>query len=184
MTYYERNLPHWQPPGKDLFVTWRLSGSLPAKVAEAVRAMGTMPEGKRFAEFDRHLDSGGYGPTWLRDEKIASLVVEAIHRVEGLRLCRIHAYVVMPNHVHVLLEPGLELSRVTKLIKGGTARAANTMLGRTGNYFWQDESFDHWIRSSAEFERVWAYIERNPVKAGLVHRPEEWKWSSTNISCK
>jgi len=183
MTYYERNLPHWQPPGKDLFVTWRLSGSLPATVAEAVRSMGELPDGKRFAEFDRHLDAGNYGPTWMSKEKVAALVVEALRNTDSLRLCKIHAYVVMPNHVHVLLEPVVELARITKLIKGGTARAANKMLGRTGKFFWQDESFDHWIRTSAEFERVRAYIERNPVKAGLAQRPEDWKWSSAYRSC-
>lgn len=140
--------------------------------------MGELPEGKRFAEFERHLDSGSYGPTWLSNERVAALVVESLQNADSLRLCKIHAYVVMPNHVHVLLEPGVELARVTKLIKGGTARAANKILRRTGKFFWQDESFDHWIRTSAEFERVWAYIERNPVKAGLGRRPEDWKWSS------
>src|SRR5260370_736441 len=120
MTYYERNLPHWQPPGKDLFVTWRLSGSLPVTVAEAVRSMGELPDGKRFAEFDRHLDAGNYGPTWMSKEKVAALVVEALRNADSLRLCKIHAYVVMPNHVHVLLEPVVELARITKLIKGGT----------------------------------------------------------------
>jgi putative transposase len=178
MTYYERNLPHWQPSGKCLFVTWRLSGSLPATVVEAVRAMGELPEGKRFAEFDRHLDSGGYGPKWLRNEGVASLVAEAIQKADAVRMCKIFAFVVMPNHVHALLEPGIELARITKLIKGGTARAANKILRRTGRFFWQDESFDHWIRTSAEFERVRTYIERNPVKAGLAHHPEDWKWSS------
>ena len=178
-TYYERNLPHWQPLGKDLFVTWRLNGSLPATVVEAVRAMSELPEGKRFAEFERHLDSGNYGPTWLSHEEVAVLVVEALQKADSLRLCKIHAYVVMPNHVHVLLEPSVELARLTKLIKAGTARAANKILQRTGRFFWQDESFDHWIRNSAELERVRTYIERNPVKAGLVRRAEEWKWSST-----
>jgi REP element-mobilizing transposase RayT len=178
MTYYERNLPHWQPAGKDLFITWRLSGSLPVKVVEAVRAMGELPEGKRFVEFDRALDSGTYGPTWLSDERIASLVVDALKKVDADRICKIHAYVVMPNHVHVLLEPGLELSGITKLIKGRTARAANKILRRTGKFFWQDESFDHWVRTSAEFERVRAYIKMNPVKAGLVLRSEDWRWCS------
>ena len=178
MTYYERNLPHWQPPGKDLFVTWRLSGSLPVTVVEAVRTMGELPEGKRFAEFDKHLDSGRYGPTWLRSKRVASLVVDAIRNAEVQKFCKIHAYVVMPNHVHVLIEPGLELARITKSVKGSTARAANTILRRTGKFFWQDESFDHWIRNSAEFERVRSYIERNPVKAGLVSCPEDWEWSS------
>src|SRR6266481_5528513 len=144
----------------------------------AVKAKGELAEGRRFAEFDRELDSGRHGPTWLSDERVATLVVESIEEAEANGLCKIHAYVVMPNHVHVLLESGSELARITKLIKGGTARAANKVLGRTGKIFWQDESFDHWIRTSAEFEKVRAYLERNPVKAGLAVRAEDWKWSS------
>ncbi len=184
MTYYERNLPHWQPLGKDLFVTWRLSGSLPAKVVEAVKAKGELAEGRRFAEFDRELDSGRHGPTWLSDERVATLVVESIEEAEANGLCKIHAYVVMPNHVHVLLEPGSELARITKLIKGGTARAANKILGRTGKFFWQDESFDHWIRTPTEFDKVQTYIVRNPLKAGFVLHVEDWKWSSVSRSGK
>jgi len=57
-------------------------------------------------------------------------------------------------------------------------RQANLLLGRTGDYFWQDESFDHWIRDEAEFEKIKRYIERNPVMAGLVSEESEWAWSS------
>ena len=79
----------------------------------------------------------------------------------------------MPNHVHVLLDPAISLERITNSLKGVTAREANRILGRTGEHFWQDESFDHWIRNGAEFDRVRLYIERNPVTAGLVKNPED-----------
>ena len=62
--------------------------------------------------------------------------------------------------------------------KGSTAREANRVLGRTGERFWQAESYDHWVRDDHELERIVAYIENNPVKAGLVARPEEYRWSS------
>jgi REP element-mobilizing transposase RayT len=88
------------------------------------------------------------------------------------------AYVVMPNHVHVLLEPLVPLARITGGIKGVSARDANAALRRVGKPFWEDESFDHWVRDEAEFERIRCYIERNPVSAGLVERPEDWPWSS------
>ena len=65
-----------------------------------------------------------------------------------------------------------------KRVKGYTAREANRMLKRTGEQFWQQESFDHWPRDDHEFFRIIQYIENNPVKAGLVRSPEEWKWSS------
>jgi putative transposase len=70
------------------------------------------------------------------------------------------------------------LSTITKGLKGYTAREANRILQRTGQPFWQQESFDHWPRNQDEFLRIIAYIENNPVKAGLVGRPEEWSWSS------
>lgn len=88
------------------------------------------------------------------------------------------AYVVMPNHVHVLFQPIVPLARITRGIKGVSARDANATLGRVGKPFWQDEAFDHWIRDGAGFERTLHYIENNPVKAGLAKRPEDWPWSS------
>jgi putative DNA methylase len=51
-------------------------------------------------------------------------------------------------------------------------------LGRTGEPFWQDESHDRWVRNEREFNRIVAYIEENPVSAGLATPPEDWPWSS------
>jgi len=84
----------------------------------------------------------------------------------------------MANHVHALLTPKIEVRRLMNGLKGATARAANAILNRTGKRFWQDESFDHWVRNEAQFVRMKNYIERNPVAAGLVARPEDWPWSS------
>lgn len=86
----------------------------------------------------------------------------------------------MANHIHVLLVPGIAAARITCGIKGVTSRNANRILARTGQPFWQDESFDHWARDSAEQERIRKYIESNPVKAGLVAKPEDWPWSSAH----
>jgi REP element-mobilizing transposase RayT len=105
--------------------------------------------------------------------------VDALHHgAENLQLYRMSAYVVMSNHVHVLIWPKARLPEITKAIKGFTARVANRILGRTGKKFWQDESFDHAVRSEDEFYRIVRYIERNPVKAGLVDSPGAWPWSS------
>ena len=90
------------------------------------------------------------------------------------------AYVIMPNHVHLLIEPNVALERITNGLKGVTAREANRILKRTGQPFWQDESFDHWVRSLVESRKIAAYIENNPVKAKLVTRPENWPWSSAS----
>jgi REP element-mobilizing transposase RayT len=127
---------------------------------------------------DAELDRGASGPLWLQDPKIASSVEDTILRGEKLGHYNLDAYVVMPNHVHVLLEPRVPLARITNGIKGVSARDANATLGRVGKPFWEDESFDHWVRNEAEFQRIRSYIERNPVSAGLVERPEDWPWSS------
>jgi hypothetical protein len=74
--------------------------------------------------------------------------------------------------------PAIPMARITGGIKGVFAREANAALGRVGEHFWEDESFDHWVRDEAELTRIRSYIERNPVSAGLVVRPEDWPWSS------
>jgi REP element-mobilizing transposase RayT len=135
--------------------------------------------GKRFLLLDRELERAVYGPTWLKDVRLAKVVVDALHHgAEHLQLYRLSAYVVMSNHVHILIWPKALLPKITKAIKGFTAREANRILGRTGKKFWQDESFDHAVRSEDEFCRIVRYIERNPVKAGRVESPEDWPWSS------
>jgi len=127
---------------------------------------------------DRLLDSGSTGPRWLSDPEIAASIEGAIFRGAQLGRYLLFAYVVMPNHVHVLLQTGMPLARVTGGIKGVSAKDANARLGRARRPFWQDESFDHWVRGSAECDRIRRYIEWNPVKAGLAARPEDWRWSS------
>jgi REP element-mobilizing transposase RayT len=91
---------------------------------------------------------------------------------------RLYAWVIMPNHLHIILKPEIELSCVTRWLKGRTGRTANRLLGRTGAPFWQDESFDHWIRSNGELQQLIEYVEKNPVKTGLVQAAEQWPWSS------
>jgi putative transposase len=125
------------------------------------------------------MDSGRFGPMWLGSPGVAGLVMEALVNGEKQRgLYRMFAFVVMSNHVHLLIETIEPLQKITRLLKGYTARCANLVLGRTGQSFWQDESFDHWVRDSGEQERIIRYIENNPVTAGLVNKPEDWTWSS------
>jgi REP element-mobilizing transposase RayT len=176
--YYRRNLPHWHPPGAALFVTWRLYGSLPKHVLLMLKEKEHLKEGRRFVLVDQELDKASIGPLWLREPRIAECVVESLRRGEGLGHYELHAYVVMANHVHALLTPKVVVADLMRSLKRKTAASANAMLRRAGQRFWQDESFDHWCRDEAEFARVRQYIEWNPVKAGLVKRPEEWPWSS------
>jgi REP element-mobilizing transposase RayT len=118
-------------------------------------------------------------PTWLSDIRLAKIVTESLHTgAEQLQLYRLSAYVVMSNHVHLLIWPNRLLWRITKSIKGYTARECNKILKHTGTSFWQEESFDHLVRNEDEFYRIRTYIEMNPVKAGLVNKPGQWEWSS------
>jgi len=89
------------------------------------------------------------------------------------------AAVIMPDHAHVLLRPNdeVDLSRITKGIKGASARLINEHRCSTGS-IWQEESFDHWIRTDAELQGLIQYVENNPVKAGLVESKEDYPWSS------
>jgi putative DNA methylase len=128
------------------------------------------------------LDLAGVGPLWLSDPRIAECVIAALKKGEMQDMFHLRAFVVMANHVHVLLEPKFPIARITQIIKGSTAREANRILGRTGIRFWQEESFDHWIRNRPEWNRVRTYIEKNPVIAGLVQKQEEWRWSSVGQS--
>jgi putative transposase len=86
----------------------------------------------------------------------------------------------MPNHAHILVLPLVPLSVFMKWLKGIMARQANELLNRTGQPFWQDESFDHYVRSEHQFNQITNYIEMNPVQAGLLQRPDLWHWSSAN----
>jgi REP-associated tyrosine transposase len=177
MTYYVRNLPHWHPPETDLFITWRLYGSLP----EQFRLKNTIESsGKTFVRYDRVLDQAQTGPLWLKDSRVAECVLSQLSDSQQRKLFLLRAYAIMANHVHVLLAPIAPLGLITQQIKGATARQANLILGRTGSHFWQDESFDHWVRDPGEYQKIRAYIERNPVAAGLVGKPEDWPWSSAS----
>jgi REP element-mobilizing transposase RayT len=88
----------------------------------------------------------------------------------------------MPNHVHLLILPRVALPQITHWIKGRTAREANLLLGRVGEPFWQHESYDHWARNERELRRIAAYIEDNPVSAGLAATPDAWPWSSATAA--
>ena len=110
----------------------------------------------------------------MRDKRVAALVEQRIVSEPG---CELHAYVIMANHIHLLMTPLVNPPQVMQSIKGGSARLVNKFLGQAGS-FWQRESYDHWVRSSEEFGKVQRYIENNPVTAGLAERPEAYRWSS------
>lgn len=168
---YVRKLPHWLPADAWVFITWRLAGSEP-------RLPGTrgLTDGQIFALRDYEADRAATGPIWLTDARIAGLVREKIISLAE-QFYKLSAWVIMANHVHMVILPGIPLRNIMQKLKGGTGYAANQILGRIGR-FWKDESYDHWIRSEDEFNRIIHYVERNPVKAGLVDSIEHGQWSS------
>jgi len=182
MFEYRRRLPHFHPHAAFVFITWRLWGSLPAQrqPVESYRS-----QGHAFVAADRVPDRGASGPKWLEEAAIADLIGGTIQMGEHERhFDELAAWAIMPNHVHLLVLPKVPVRVRMRWLKGSTARRANLLLGRTGQRFWQDESYDHWVRNNREFERIIQYIEDNPVTAGLVASAALWPWSSAGWQAK
>ena len=189
--FYRRRLPYWHPDIAEatfLFVTWRLAGSIPRtqllqRLAGKSAYPTTLSAGRAFLALDREADKAAFGPVWLRDARIARVVADALlHGETGRHFYQLRAWVIMPNHVHVLLRPEASLPVITRWLKGSTARQANLILGRTGEAFWQDECFDHRVRDEVELDRIVRYVEHNPVSAGLAANPCDWPWSSARLA--
>ena len=180
--FYRRRLPHWHPDLTEatfLFVTWRLAGSIPRARLPHPPTGAPVSAGRAFLILDREVDKAAFGPVWLPDARVANMVADALlHGERGRNFYQLRAWVIMPNHVHVLLLPKISLPVITRWLKGSTARQANLILGRTGEAFWQDESFDHRVRDEAELDRLVHYVEYNPFNAGLAANPRAWHWSS------
>ncbi len=121
---------------------------------------------------------------FLRDEEVATTVVNALFKGVGLEHYRLGPFVIMANHVHALLLFHIDPKIALKSLKGASAREANRILHRTGEAFWQRESYDHWVRDNQEWRKIAAYIENNPVKAGLVTNAEDYQWSTANERLK
>ena len=200
--FYRRHLPHCQPPGATLFITFRLAGSIPAEVLEqlleesqrieAMLAKISDPTERRqraceeqhrlFGKWDKALDASQSGPFWLREQSIAALIAESLHYRNG-KVYDLDAFCIMPNHIHLVCKPLPKtdgpyhaISAIMHSLKSYTANEANRLLSRDGA-FWQHESYDHAVRDDAEWRRIINYVLNNPVTAGLVSNHEDWKWS-------
>jgi putative DNA methylase len=175
-------LPHLDASGLIQAVTFRLSDSLPRGVlrkwheelADRSEDEAVREERRRI---ERFLD-GGHGACWLADPLVAKIVAESIEFGDQNRYT-LYAWVVMPNHVHLLFQPVGEwtMSSIVQSLKSYTAKQANRLLGRCGD-FWYVDYFDRYIRSEDHFLRCVEYIHNNPVRAGLCRIASEWPWSS------
>ncbi len=187
---YRGRLPHWEKDSGTYFVTWRLADSFPDKERERIRqerleivkaaeAMSRPLSDAEKLRLERlhterieQLLNAGYGSCSLSDDRCAGIVVETLEKFDGERY-DLHAWVVMPNHVHVVFQAkqGHSLSSVLHSWKSFTAKACNKILARTGKY-WMDESFDRLVRDSKEHRRFVEYVLDNPSQARL----KDWKW--------
>ena len=161
------------------WITFRLADALPQdklRQLSAAREEWIRAQAERAQVFAQKIDhwlDTGYGERHLARPEIRPHVGNCLLRFDGERL-RLHAAVIMPNHVHALLEPIGEqtLSDLLKGIKGASARLANQALARSGA-FWMDETYDHIVRSDDEYERYRRYIRENPAQANLSP-PQYW----------
>lgn len=212
MVKYYRNLPHFQPKEGIFLITFRLAGSIPPEILEEMRKnyesefkqlSNEFPEGeflkskhydlqkKYFGIYDDILDRQLFGPDFLKNEMVASLVFEKIKSFDSIKY-ELVVLSIQPNHVHfvIMLNEDLKVSSNNKkgktkdyiladtlrLIKGSTARYSNIILNRDGQ-FWHHESMDHLVRDEAELDRIINYVLNNPVKSGLVENRKDWKWN-------
>ena len=181
--WYRRGyLPHFDGDLLTQVVTFRLADSLPHDSVERWKSelrhlTRKHARTKLLQRIEKCLDTG-LGACHLRDPRIARLVEDALLFFDQKRY-ELHAWVIMPNHVHVLFTQ-LARERVEKVLhswKSFTAKKANRLLQK-GGPFWQRESYDRFIRDQGHFLDSLHYIEENPVVAGLCLRKDEWEFSS------
>ena len=179
--WHERGfLPHRDEPGLTQFVTFRLNDSFPEALRSEWEHLRQIEEDRaRHNQLEVYLDKGR-GACHLRQPEIARRVEDALRFFHGQRydLC---AWVVMPNHVHVLFKvEATPMSEILKSWKGFTGTEANKLLGRRGD-FWEEDYWDTFMRDSQHELKTRRYIENNPAKAGLVLDPKDWPWSSSRF---
>ncbi|MDY6877083.1 MAG: transposase [Chloroflexota bacterium] len=180
--WYSRGyLPHFDHPGLIQGITFRLWDALPSHVVESLAGeFEQATDAAKRARIENYLNAG-HGACYLRDPRIGHLVENALLYFDRERY-RMIAWVVMPNHVHTLIETieGYPLHTILHSWKSYTASKANQILGRSGR-FWFPEYFDRYIRDECHFANAVHYIHENPVKAGLVEKPEAWPFSSARL---
>jgi putative transposase len=192
-------LPHFESSDVTQHVTFHLADSLPQTVLLQLESeLKSLPIDKRDVERRKRVDAwidAGHGSCVLRNPAIAEMVQGSLLTFDSQRY-RLLAWVVMPNHVHVLFQPIQEwtVAKIVATWKKFTARkihdAANQEIGaprkddprnsgaKTSAPVWHREYWDRYIRDKAHFAKVVEYIHLNPVKAGLVAKAEDWRWSS------
>jgi putative transposase len=179
-------IPHFDGPAITQHITIHLSDSLPRdEILSLHNELMLLPKETRNAWLRIRLDNladAGYGSCVLQEPSIAGMVQQSLLKFNSGRY-QLFAWVIMPNHVHVLLQPkpSWSVAEIVGSWKKFTARRICEYRRASGNVtlpVWHREYWDRYIRNEAHFGRVLDYIHTNPVKAGLVSRPEDFRWSS------
>jgi len=199
--FYRRRLPHLYVNSHPVFITWRLKFDLPNFIKQHLNEMkeefdketkdlsdeyrsmqGYTFHKKVFGWLDAQLGTADNLPVLLKEENIVKTISDALHFNDDKKYL-LHAYCIMPNHVHVLITPfanqtdmSKSLSEITHGWKRITSIRINEILNKQGT-LWASESYDHVVRNETEFSRIIAYILNNPVKANLVKNWQDWKGS-------
>lgn len=179
--WHERGyLPHRDEPGLIQMVTFRLYDSFPVALRSEWAALLAIEDNQnRRRQLERYLDKGR-GCHWLQRNDVAATVENALLHFHGSRY-DLRAWVIMPNHVHVLVHVGgTSLSNIVENWKKFTAHEADKLLKRRGPV-WAADYWDTFMRDSAHELRARRYIENNPVKAVLVRDLVDWPWSSARF---
>jgi REP element-mobilizing transposase RayT len=183
-------LPHFDGAEVTQHVTFHLADSLPkAAILRLEAGLKDLPPEERDVERRKRVEAwidAGHGSCVLREPGIAEMVQESLLAFDSRRY-RLLAWVMMPNHVHVLFQPinGWTVSTIVASWKKFTAHKICDNLRergeRPGAPVWHREYWDRYIRDQRHFAQAISYIHQNPVKAGLVARAEDWRWSSAFI---
>lgn len=170
-------LPHFDAPHVTQLLTFMLDDSFPvSRRAEWEPILRESSDSAKRRKLEAWLDRG-HGECWLGQSEVARLVEQVLMEGRG-RDFEIGAWVIMPNHVHLLIEVRqVPVSTLVRRWKGKSSRLANVHLGRSGR-FWQIDYFDTLIRDANHRAKAVRYIEQNPVKARLVREAPFWVWST------
>ena len=172
-------LPHFDAPGVTQFVTFQLQDSFPVTHrAEFETILKEPNDSVKRKKLEAWLDRG-HGECWLRRRDVAELVEMVLLESNGNQYW-MHAWVVMPNHVHLVVDVWhVPLMKLINRWKGKSSRKANKLLDRSGA-FWQEDYYDTLVRDETHSKRAMRYTEQNPVKAFLTKAAHEWPWSSAH----
>ncbi len=173
--YSRGYLPHIDREGHPQAITYRLDDAISLDTLKSVRKeSGDARDMVR--RLQHHLDRG-MGACWLRHPEAANIVVEAMRFYDGERYNLVD-WVVMPNHVHVLIEHIQEdLGAILHSWRSYTAMRINNLVERSGR-LWQRGYWDRYIRDREHYMKARCYIYLNPVEAELVDDPFEWEYTS------